>query len=220
MGFFKIENDLLVIDKDEVRGIPVFKAILERDKGSKGDNDGRKKLFAFKEFLYIYFIIDYRSWIVKAGYNDKEKHLKALKSCGLPDDYKPDSLLKEAIQFYEETQLDQLPSLRALRTIIKGLKLADTIGESIIKNIETAIELHQKRIEKEIEENIPHDIGSDLLLTQGLNQQLKQLIDLSTIVPKSISTLKDLEEKVNNEKSDIAVARGGKEIGNRADPKR
>lgn len=219
MGLFRLENDMLVIDKDETRAIPEFRAILERDKGSKGDNDGRKKFRAFKEFYYIYLISDLESWINKAGLNDKEKHKNAIKDCGLEETFKPDDEIKAAIAKYQEVQLATLPALSTLSTILKGLKVADKISQSIIENMETVMENHKIKKQASIGEGNPLSAGDDLVVAQNLVSQLNQLMEISIKIPKTIETLEKIEDRLAKDKSGVTLGRGGKEIGNRADPK-
>lgn len=219
MGFFKVENDRLVIDRDAVRGIPIFRIIIERDKGTKGDVDGRKKEFAFKEFMYIYCVSDYRSWIVKGGHNDKECHKLAIKDSGLAETYKPDEVIKDAIILYKERQLGELPSLGAVESILTGLKVADKISKSIANNIERTLDASEEDRKRKIENSEPILAGDDLVLTQALVGQLKQLMDISTKLPTSIATLEQLRDKLSKEESGTNLGRGGREIGNRADPK-
>ena len=47
-----------------IRLIPEFRKILERDRGSKGDQQGRLKIQATKEFHYIYGIADFLFFIL------------------------------------------------------------------------------------------------------------------------------------------------------------
>lgn len=220
MGFFRLENGILTIDKDEARAIPEFRIILERDKGSEGDNDGRKKRYAFKEFLYIYFVADFGSWIVRAGYNEKEIHKLAIKDSSLEENYKVDLVVKAAIEKYKATQLAMLPALSTLSTMLKGLKLADKVSQSIIDNIENLIDTHSERKQKAKEEGQPLNVGDDLMVAQNLVQQLNQLMEVSNKIPKTIETLEKIEDRLAKDKSGVSLGRGGKEIGNRADPKK
>lgn len=219
MGLFSVENDILIIDKTETRAIPEFRAILERDKGSKGDVDGRKKYRAFKEFYYIYLIADYESWISRGGYNDKEKHKLAIKDTGLEDNFKADDEIKAAINKYSEVQVAMLPALSTLSTIIKGLKVADKISQSIIDNIENVMETHAIKKQAAIGTGEPLSAGDDLIIAQNLVAQLNQLMDISNKIPKTITTLEAIEDRLAKDKSGTSLGRGGKEIGNRADPK-
>jgi len=115
---FKLENGLLVLDKDELRAHEKFKRILERDRGSEGDNDGRKKIFAFKEFFYIYSVADFRSDGNIGGFNAKDLHLRGIKDAGLPENWKPDDKIKEAIDFYKERLEEISPSYTYILKLI------------------------------------------------------------------------------------------------------
>lgn len=219
MGLFRIENDILVIDKNETRATSEFRTILERDKGSKGDVDGRKKYRAFKEFYYIYLIADFESYINLGGYNDKEKHKLAVAESGLEDDFKPDAEIKAAITKYSKIQLDMLPALSTLSTILKGLKVADKISQSIIDNMENVMEAQAIKKQAAIGTGEPLSAGDDLVIAQNLVGQLNQLMEISTKIPKTIETLEKIEDRLAKAKSGVSLGRGGKEIGNRADPK-
>lgn len=221
MGFFKVEDDLLVIDREEIRGIPVFRSILERDKGvtkEAGDNDGRKKKRAWKEFFYIFIYCDIKSWAVRQGLNDKEKHKAAIKDAMLPEDFKQDDLIKKAIVLYLKNQDDEMPSVGVVVTTLKGLKIANKIAENIIDNIETTIENNKVNKKRKVEAGETLSPGDDLVMVQNLVAQLNQLMDISTKIPKTIVTLEQLEERLTKEQSGTKFGRGNREIGNRADP--
>lgn len=217
MGLFRLENGLLTIDKDEVRAIPEFKTILERDRGSKGDADGRKKFKAFKEFLYIYWMADLESWIGRGGYTEKEKHKLAVKESELEEDWKADEAIRIAIAKYSSTQLAMLPALDTLNSILTGLRTVDKVSKSIINNIDATIEQHDKAKEAAIKNGEPMKIGDDLVITTNLVAQLKQLLDISNKIPTTIKVLQEIEDRLAKEKSGINLGRGGKKIGNRAD---
>lgn len=216
MGLFRVENGLLVIDKDEVRAIPEFKTILERDRGSKGDADGRKKFKAFKEFFYIYWMADFESWISRGGYSEKEKHKLAVKEALLEEDWKADIDIKLAIEKYSKTQLEMLPALGTLNTILTGLKAVDKVSKNIINNIDATIEFHESNRKKKAESGEPMNVGDDLIMATNLVAQLKQLLDISNKVPTTIKVLQEIEDRLAKEKSGANIGRGGKKIGNRA----
>lgn len=218
MGIFKIEDDLLVLEADYIRGIPEYRKLLERDKGSKGDVDGRKKKHAWKEFFYIYMFCDFKSYPNKGGFNDKEKHLASIKEAGLEDNYKPDVDVKLAMDKYLAIHAAESTVASTISTTIKGLRVADKISQSIIDNIERTLELIQASAKRKAENSEPNNVANDLLETQGLVQQLNQLMSISTNLPKTVSTLEQLQIKLLKEESTSNVARGGQAIGRRADP--
>lgn len=216
---FTIENDLLVIDKDYVRGISEFRVILERDRGSKGDQDGRKKFQAFKEFFYIYVVASLFSYPNKGGYNEKATHEAAVKEAKLEEGFKPDKEIKAAIEKYREIQKISLPTLSIINSVVRALRVGETITAGIINSMEDTIEI-QERIRKEKKDaGEPADIANDLLTVNGLVEQLTQVMKISSKLPDTIETLQGLEERLKKEMSGDNLARGGKKVANRADPK-
>lgn len=223
--FFNVEGGILVLAKEELRNVPVFKTILERDKGSDGDHDGRKKFKAFKEFFYVWWLCDVRSPGVRAGYNDKELHLQAIKEARLDDTYKPDKNIKEVMIYYREEQAKMLVSSAAVTSLIKGIRMSDTLCRRMTSNMEKIIlqedeeaELREQRIaNQEVVE--PIDIVKIAARTQALLAQFEQLVKIAEKTPKILSTLEALEKKLKIEETGTNTIRGGGTKGNRADPK-
>lgn len=216
---FIVEKDVLVLNTEELRGIPEFRRILERDKRSKGDADGRKKFRAWKEFYYIYSFADIFSWINQGGYNEKEAHKAAIKESQLDEDFKVDEEIKEAVIKYKYIQEKALPSLSSVSNCVKALKLSDTICKSIADNIEATLELDSKRKKIKLDAGEPADYAADMATTNALISQLDSLTDIANKLPKTIETLSKLEDKLLKEQTGDNIARGGKTIANRADPK-
>ena len=218
MSIFKIEENLLIIDKDYIRGVPAFRRILERDKGSEKDYIGLKKYRAFKEFFFIFIYKDLSSYPNMGGYNDKECFKIAVKEAGLEEDFKPDNDLKIAIEKYIEIQTIQSITSNTINTILKGLKLSNTISQNLIEDIEYQIELSNKIKKNKIDNNEPANITEALAITKTLISQLDILTDIANNIPKTIDTLQKLEEKVRKEQNNYNTGRGGEEIANSADP--
>lgn len=216
---FTVESDVLVINKDYVRGIPEFRTILERDRGSKGDQDGRKKFKAFKEFFYIYMVASLFSYPNKGGYNDKAVHEAGIKEAQLEDNYKPDAEVRAAIEKYKRIQLDSLPTLGVIHSVLRALRVGETITKSIIDAMEDTIALKEKERLAKKEAGEPTDIANDLITVNGLVEQLNQVLKISSKLPDTIETLQSLEERLKKEALGENLARGGKKIGSRADPK-
>ena len=88
---------------EEAWGLSPFKAILKRDKN-------RNKELAFKEMLFIYFYVD-----IKSDYmyiTDNSVRLQEIKKdIKLPDDWKIDSIIQEAIDFYIKMSITQTAKL-------------------------------------------------------------------------------------------------------------
>lgn len=109
--FFKYENGTLILNKDEIFLYEPFKKILKRDRGSPGDTQGRLKLFAFKELTYIYLMCDYSSYCNIHGLDEDEAREYSKKTAGLPELWKEDDEIIEAMDEYSRLQLDPTKEL-------------------------------------------------------------------------------------------------------------
>lgn len=126
MELIKIVDDMPVFNP-EVRMIKSFKRLLERDKGSKGDHDGRKKLIATKELALIHFYCVYDSRF--DSYEGKEKVNILKEHLDLSNKWKVDEDIKDAIREYRF--LKYTPSMSLYKQMINGVKKI----EDFIKNV-------------------------------------------------------------------------------------
>lgn len=223
--FFNVEGGILVLAKEELRNNALFKAVLERDKGSDGDHDGRKKFKAFKEFFYVWWLCDVRSPGVRAGYNDKELHFQGIKEARLDDAYKPDKLIKDVMIYYREEQAKMLVSSAAVTNLIKGIRMSDVVCRRITSNMEKILQDEEEQAEAREQRKLdgeqvePVNILEMAARTQALLGQYDQLVKIAEKTPKVLATLETLEKKLKVEESGTNTIRGGGAKGNRADPK-
>lgn len=217
---FTIEHGLLIIDKDYVRGIEEFRRILERDKGSEGDADGRKKFMAFKQFMYMYITSSPSAYPQKGGYSEKEAHIAGIKESKLPDSFKPDKDLKIAIDKYKEIRRELNPASKTISIIVKSLRLSEKICEDINESMEEALEISRAERKKKKELGEPNNMLADLTVTNQLIEKLDQVVKIANKLPDTIKTLEATEARLVQEEMKEQLGRGGKKIGNRAEPKR
>lgn len=128
MRLFEIDLDTgtVALNKPWIMLIPEFKALLDRDKGSKGDYRGDKKLQATKELTFIYFFMDFTSPIT--DWEDSERRKEALYYANLEQ---VDAKVEEAVKKYEELQLKAARSLRTYRALLKSLDAMDKYFEDL-----------------------------------------------------------------------------------------
>ena len=93
MKLFELSKDWVLHVSEEAWGIPVFKKILDRDKSKDKDK-------AMKEMLFIYFYCDIKSDYIITPEEFRENEIK--KDLGLPDKWKIDKVIEDAIKFYNE----------------------------------------------------------------------------------------------------------------------
>ena len=115
MRLFQMKDYNLQIS-DEVWGLLPFKAVLKKDKS-------RNKEIAFKEMLFIYYYTDVRSDYMYIT-DDKEREKEIIKDVGLPDDWKQDIAVIEAIQFYSSMVITPITKLYK-----SSLKAADDLSK-------------------------------------------------------------------------------------------
>lgn len=91
MRLFKYEGYKVVIS-EEAFGIKLFRQIWNRDRTASKDK-------AIMELSYIYFMIDPRSdyqYLV----DEEARHKAIVEDEGLPSSWKPDKIIKEAMELY------------------------------------------------------------------------------------------------------------------------
>ena len=90
---------------------------VERNK-CKEDKTGTKRLRAFKEFTYIYLVLDFKSPYFKSPIKDRQE--AALIDSGLTESDLQDPLFAAAYQKYEELQ-DEDPILTSIKVAYRTL---------------------------------------------------------------------------------------------------
>lgn len=138
-------KDWVLQPSEEVWGLEPFKKILKRDKTKNKSN-------ALKELLFIYFYTDIRSDYLVTP--EKDRSSEIIKDIGLPDKWKIDSVIKEAIDFYsikskstiEKLYEDSMIAATDIGNYLRGtkelLKERDSNGKPIydISKITTSLQ--------------------------------------------------------------------------------
>ena len=121
MNGFLLKDGVLTVE-DQLWGLEKFKKILKRDKS-------RNKDLALKEMLFIYYYTD-----IKSDYliiDIKLRTNEIIKDIQLPDNWKIDSIMEDAINFYEERSLTVIGKLYK-----NALLAANDISEYLTKTKE------------------------------------------------------------------------------------
>lgn len=124
MKLFKYEGYKVVIS-EEAFALKVFRQIWNRDRSVNKDK-------AIMELSYVYFMVDPRSdyqYLV-----DEEERSKAIiEGEGLPENWKPDKVVTEAMQFYSRFKPtaallleDTRVAVEKLRKLLRDINLEDT----------------------------------------------------------------------------------------------
>lgn len=196
MEFFKFVEGAIQLDTEGIALYPNIKKILSRDRGGKvhGDPDGRFKLYAFKEFAYVYFKCDYRAYPIQHGLSEKETHAYACKYSELGSDYQPDDLVLQFCKQYEKEHLS--PAKSSIRTLIRVFSLNEKIVEKVEKGLKDTLDLPTLNAAQTLE----------------LFSYQKQLITVATDVPVLVKKLKEAMNLLEEEERTMEVMRGGDNV--------
>lgn len=212
------ENKNLVINHDSLRGIEPFATLIRRVKKMKGDHDGRKKMLNLRELKYIYFMCDYSSY--HRGLLPKQKKIKAKEDAGLPDNWKPDSVVESCIEKYNEIVNHYIPSAKTLIALESSLSQTGDIVISYITQNQELIETISK-LKEEMQSAGTLDpvlIASIGEVNNLLRANLKDTLSISKNLPDTIDGLERLQEKVRKEEGSVKQLPANKQKRNREDP--
>lgn len=121
MELFEIGEDFKVkLNKPWILTIPQFKRLVHRDRGSIGDNDGRKKYRTIRELTFIFHLVDPRSPL-ENELDDAFRREKALQYAELTEK-DLDEAIMEAQYEYEYLLSVCSPSLELLRSAKESVK--------------------------------------------------------------------------------------------------
>ena len=88
-----------------------FKELVRRDKGMKGDSTGRYKKRARAELAYIWLMYNPKSPFLESYDDESMRHIEVINSLDLPDNWKVDDTVRNAIDKYQNLVEDSLTKL-------------------------------------------------------------------------------------------------------------
>lgn len=161
MNGFTLRDGVLTVD-DNLWGLEPFKKILKRDKS-------RNKDLALKEMLFIYYYTDIKSdyLIIDIKFRTEE----IIKDLQLPDNWKIDSIMQDAINFYEERSLTVIGKLYK-----NALLAANDISEYLTKTKELLEERDDRNKPVTTLTTIVGGISKIKVVMQDLKAAEKELI--------------------------------------------
>lgn len=177
MGLFDYADYRVVINPDSL-AIPPFREIWERDKT-------KEKHKATQELSYVYFICDFKS--PYNIYSEEDRIIRVLEDHIKDPDWKPDPLVKVAMDKYNEFQRTY-----NMRFLESARGLADKLAEYF-----DAVSFHEK-----------DEHGKLIYNAKDAVSNLKQVGDV-------IESLDKVEDKVKKEIDSKAKVKGQKKIRSR-----
>ena len=189
MNFFVFDNaeNKLTIEEYSVLFIKEFKDLWDVARNKcKEDKSGKLRLRAYREFTYIYLVLDFKSPYFQ--YLEKDKHEAALDDSGLCEDDLKDELFLAAYHKYQEIQ-EADPILSLIKTAYKTLHKMQVFLDNIDFNND--IDADGRPLYK------PKDVIADIKSISEIRKQLQEL---------EATHKRDLAESGNS-------IRGGAELG-------
>jgi hypothetical protein len=183
---FKIENDKLILDVEEILQYPLLQQIYARD-------DSKDKSFAEKEFRFILYLSDRKGYVTKAGLTKKEAYAYAKSNAGLDESYLPDKVVLSAIEFVK-SNLNITAVEDLINSTIKSLNLSSKLVRTLTDGIE---DLMSKELEMK-----------DLAFCEDT---LKQIIKIANEIPARVESLTELNDKWDKIEKGVTLIRGGAE---------
>jgi len=172
--FFNLDGELPVLNK-ELRVIPTFRKIIERDKS-------KNKEIAMKELAFLYYITNKKLY---SNYTQDEKIKILKKRLELPAVWTPDELLEEGANLiYEDNQTP-------VEKLLEGAK--ETINNTVL-----LLKLYKEKTSLDIERLS----GLTNITTEELNSAKDMIVgifELSSRVPKILEDYNKIEIRLKEE---------------------
>jgi len=214
------EEGELVINKKEIYLIPEFKALFDRDKGSKLDLKGKHQLVACGEMKYIYYHNDPRSEYFNAPLS--ASHSILIELSGLPDNWKTDKVFEKAIEKYKTLQkLSSAGSAyfsadAALFDMGEDIRELSDIIREMRTELRTALKARTKRSKEYTLDELEVTTKLQNKLESITNTQ-NSIIAIINKMPTLAKTIKELKTNYSQEDKENNILVGNRELGNRED---
>lgn len=186
---FKIENDKLILDVYEILKYPKLAKIYKAD-------TSKEKEFAYKVFMYISHIADKKGYCRIKGLSAKEAHIWATRNSGLKEDFKPDKMIQDAIEFIK-SEFDLHPVEDVIENTMRGLNVSLKMITIITQNIQDYLDSSED------------DIEIDELL--NYEENIKRLTKYANEIPSRIEMLAEQKVKWDEIEKGTKTIRGGKQ---------
>ncbi len=188
MRLFELEDEMPVFSP-EARTIKEFNAILRRDRGSKGDHDGRKKQHALKELSFIHFYCTFDSRFEL--YETEEERNEAIKvAVGLSEEWQPDDLIVAGIRRY--TDMMQTESMGLVKQARSAIKKFEEYLETVDlneRNIKSGTLVHDSKKYRENVNGIPEMIENLNKSKKIVQKELEDLFGKASKKQRSLAEI-------------------------------
>jgi len=218
---FEFNDNRVSLATDSLKVIPEFNYILTLKYNTReGDATGIKRHQATKIFTYIYYMYDIRSPYSSIA-EDKERHKKAAKDSGLGINFKPNNKEKQAIVKFKELSEYTYPEIKLLKSLKDSMEISDKFISltnkkmlNLLEKVET-VDLNELQDEDQAESIL--NVLS--VVTSSIKEEINFVMPFIDKVKKGIQSINEIEKELMKQFKEDTVAKGGHQIGNRADPR-
>ena len=184
----------------EARQFRLIKAIIERDRGSPGDTQARKKLKAQKELSFVFFYCSLNHY---KGDLDGVREKKIIRDLEMGD-WRPDALIWETIDWIRTES--ETPSLKTLRILNESLLTFIDVIDEIRKRTETNLNTLRRA---DLERLTDEELRVRDKAIKSCSDDLFTILDFTQKVPKAIDTIDATKKKLDLEQKQSRIV-GGK----------
>ncbi|KKL15426.1 hypothetical protein LCGC14_2505730 [marine sediment metagenome] len=171
MNLLEITDDLRAYPAPELVEIKALKALIQRDKGQKGDYRGDKKLRATRELAYIYHCIHHDSPYANEHYELREE--KVREDVFQDEEWEPDEIVIAAMKKYKKLLVT--PAVNMLNA---GMKAAQKLTD-FFNNVDlTQMDKHDRP--KFSAKDLVANLGNLGRVVEGLTK-LREQVENETI---------------------------------------
>lgn len=221
---FVLHDGQLVVNRIEAKKIQEYEALFRRKQIVPQDPTGTKGYVASAELYFIYLMYDVRS--LYANLPQNARYENAVRDAGLPDKWKLDSVVNEAILRYQsDFKLSAAGSayVVAERSYFNMTQDAMNMLEDIIElKLEAEAKIKKfrgSRTSKSMLSNNDKESSEFLreymMILSDMSKVQKELAALIKTFPEQDETVRKLANKFAKEGGKMKTVVGGGELGNR-----
>ena len=214
---FKLTSSGELVISDEAQSIPEYKRLITRDKGSKGDGEGRRKKQSKRELLYMYHMVHPAS--ICANLPNYEKIVLAKRTADLDEDWKADKDVLKAIDRYKidikltSTGNSYYAAEKSLFSMSEDIKFLQEQADNLKAILrDKSRELNANGIQKLEDTGLVKEV---VALIKELSSVQKEIAKNIAELPKMKAVVDDLATKFAEEGGGKIKVVGNRELGNR-----
>lgn len=217
---FEFNKGSVSLATDSLKVIPEFNYLLTLKYNIReGDSTGIKRHQATKIFTYIYYMHDIRSPYSSIS-DEKERHIKAAKDSGLGINFKPNNKEKEAIAKFKELSEFVYPEIKLLKSLKESMEISDRFVTLTNKKMLNFLEKVEDTNLNDLhdEDQAEAILNTLTIVTSSIKEEIKFIMPFIDQIKKGIKSISETEKDLMKQFKEESVAKGGRTIGNRAEP--